>query len=264
MVPNVRDRRVIISHKHKFIFLHTPKAAGSSLAVALMRHVGALDLCIGQIHEAAEQGVKPNARSIASAFRPDSAYLIAKLYAASLWSGRSRPAFTFALDYSIRRRWRKHFGFQSPHAKAADIRRRFPREWDSYFKFCVIRNPWDRAVSEFFWQTRNEPQRPTFDEYLRSSLGVSENLRWRKFIPDTSSIYRIEGQLAVDAVIRYENLQSDFDAVLRRFDLPQSELPRVKGDTRQKADLKAIYCQETAELVRRENAADIEEFGYSF
>jgi len=118
-------------------------------------------------------------------------------------------------------------------------------------------------VSEYFWQTRNEDPRPTFDEYLRSSLGVSDNRRWRKFIPDTSSIYRIEGRLAVDAVIRYENLQNDFNSILHRFGLPETDLPRVKGHTRQQASFKGVYSKETEELVRRNNAADIAEFGYS-
>ena len=29
-----------------------------------------------------------------------------------------------------------------------------PEKWRDYFKFTVIRNPWDRALSDYFWNNR--------------------------------------------------------------------------------------------------------------
>ena len=38
---------MIISHKHKFIFLHSRKCAGSSMEVALNKYLGPNDIQIG-------------------------------------------------------------------------------------------------------------------------------------------------------------------------------------------------------------------------
>ena len=33
--------------------------------------------------------------------------------------------------------------------------------WRSYYKFAIERDPWDKAISLYYWRTRNEqPRRP--------------------------------------------------------------------------------------------------------
>ena len=41
------------------------------------------------------------------------------------------------------------------------------RVWKMYFKFCFERNPWDRVLSFYFWQTRRRVRRPTLLEFLK-------------------------------------------------------------------------------------------------
>ncbi len=50
---------MIISHRHRFIFLHCRKAAGSSIAQALAPYLGEDDLHLGTWPEALEAGVVP-------------------------------------------------------------------------------------------------------------------------------------------------------------------------------------------------------------
>ena len=50
---------------------------------------------------------------------------------------------------------------------------------------------------------------------------------------DATGIYMIDGKVAVDHMIRYENLATEFDAVLATLGLPTpAELPRAKGKAR--------------------------------
>ena len=50
---------VIISHKHKFIFLHCRKAAGSSISVALAKYLGFRDIQLSAIKETFQAGLRP-------------------------------------------------------------------------------------------------------------------------------------------------------------------------------------------------------------
>ena len=43
---------MIISHKHKFIFIHINKCGGSSVTRALMPYLGPNDLVLGGVKEA--------------------------------------------------------------------------------------------------------------------------------------------------------------------------------------------------------------------
>lgn len=39
-----------------------------------------------------------------------------------------------------------------PHPTAKEIKRSFPEEWDKYYKFCAVRNPYEKVVSDYIWR----------------------------------------------------------------------------------------------------------------
>ena len=41
------------------------------------------------------------------------------------------------------------------HKRAKDYLKQYPKEWKQYFKFTVIRNPWDWMVSWYYWRGQN-------------------------------------------------------------------------------------------------------------
>lgn len=53
---------MIISHKHKFIFIHCRKVAGSSISAFLSNKLGRFDLQIGAWGDSFDLGVLPNLR----------------------------------------------------------------------------------------------------------------------------------------------------------------------------------------------------------
>ncbi len=151
----------------------------------------------------------------------------------------------------LRRRQRKRY---FNHATAEYVRRHIgERIWNSYFKFCFERNPFDKAVSRYYWSTR-EP-RPSLESYL-DSAPVRLLSDW--------SIYTINDHLAVDFVGRYENLQQDLARISARLGLPEEPtLPSTKANHRpNRAHYGDLLTPHARARVERVCAKELDAFGY--
>lgn len=153
------------------------------------------------------------------------------------------------------------------HMPAQQIRKQVgDAVWRDYFKFCVIRDPFDKLVSAFhFFETRGaggagsggaDPAAVVkrFREWIR--LGNSL---------DDRDKYLIDGQVCVDYFIRYEELHAGIRQVCATLDIPfePERLPHLKGGFRP-ANLRLgdYYDAKTIDLVRRQYRFEIERFGY--
>lgn len=100
-------------------------------------------------------------------------------------------------------------------------------QWNSYFKFTFVRNPFDRAISDFFWLCNDQKIRGTFKDYLYKR-GV-----FRKYLLDEgmhyyrgdhqkeqTDFFDIEGRYMLDFVGSFENLNEDIDIVSSKIGLP--------------------------------------------
>ena len=218
---------MIISHKYRFIFIKTRKTAGTSTEIALSRFCGPDDVItpITDEDEALRQSLGyPGPQNT------------------QIPLGRFRPA-----DWWNSLRQRKLVQFYN-HAPASFVRDHIdPETWNSYFKFAFERNPFDRAISIYYWGGQNK-ERPPMSEWIRG--GGLKSLR----IP---GIYVIDGKVAVDEIFRYEDLDGAMRTIAERLSLPEvPKLPMTKHKTRKdrrpyqevlsEADLQAIvdHCGE--------------------
>lgn len=232
---------MIISHKYKFIFVKTRKTAGTSIEISLSRFCGKGDIITPIIYQdeliREEMGLYP------------------QNYGKPIkWT-----------EYSIRdwknliRRGKKPKPEKATyyhHITAAKIRTLIGEDiWNSYFKFCFVRNPWDRAVSRYYWNIEKTKQVNTMDESLQNS---NPNANF--------PIYTIDDKVAVDFVGRFENLKQDFSDVCDRLHIPfDGWLPRTKAKSRKdKRHYTEILTPEQVEYIRQKCAAEIELFGYTF
>jgi len=131
--------------------------------------------------------------------------------------------------------------------------------WESYFKFAIERNPWDAVVSLYYWRIRDNPTPVAFEDFVNSD----EVPRWAE---KNARIYRLQGQVVVDELCRFESLGRDVDGIWSTLGLPGApELPRAKGDYRpREARYPTMYTPATAERVGDIFAAMTAEFGYGF
>jgi hypothetical protein len=229
---------MIISHRHRFIFVKTRKTAGTSVEIALSKFCGPDDVITRDT---------PDDQKIRDA----------------LGYPGPQNEYGIALRHYRFGDWRRRLLRGTParyenHMSAAHLRRIVdPEMWQSYFKFTVERDPWDKAVSLYFWRTRDTQPRPTLLEYLKSVKP-----RWLS----NAHIYDIDGRLAVDRVIRYEQLADELEEVRRQLGLPEPiDLPRAKGQHRaDKAHYSALIGPAEKAIIDRVCAREIEQFGYRF
>jgi hypothetical protein len=252
---------MIISNQHKFIFVHCRKAAGSSVVSSLSRYLGPHDLQFSAIPDGIPLHIRPPRRVIKEALQT----MAPADYLAILCG---RKSFWRTVSSSIKARYADSLGRSPAHASASAVAATFPDEWHSYFKFCVVRNPWDKTLSDYFWRTKRLENPPSFDEFVealecgRGLPGIApENHRnW--------DMYAIDGQVAVDYVVRFEELIPGLTAALARTTVPwDGWLPHMKkgAETRRpNRDYRLHYSDRSAEVVGRLCAEEIRTFNYTF
>jgi hypothetical protein len=120
------------------------------------------------------------------------------------------------------------------HQTAKEIREEFGTDiWNNYFKFSIVRNPYDELISRF-WFLLDQKTRISFldggfeatkREFKKWVMG-QENLN--------SRIYLIDDQLAVDFLIRFEFLEDDVEKVCSHLGFRKnvSELQKFKSGIR--------------------------------
>jgi hypothetical protein len=90
--------------------------------------------------------------------------------------------------------------------------------WSTYLKVTVERNPWEKAMSMYYWR-HPEPPRPTLRRFLRRQEKSSIRLG-RPPALSNWPIYAIDDEVAVDVVIEYARLASQLEALVGRLGLP--------------------------------------------
>ena len=255
---------MIISYRHRFIFIHCRKTAGSSIAAALSRHLGPRDIQLSAIEETLSIGQRPPLRMLLGAMR------FQRRDAPALARAYLRRSDAETLARACKRSFIARLGHVPQHANADIVSRTFPAEWAQFSKFCVVRNPYDLAVSDYFWRTRDMAQPPDFETYLEA-LNAGDSLdgivpvriyyNWPR--------YTIAGKVVADRIVRFENLVPELTEHLRSVGIPsRNALPRFKSTQRQIRSrdkrYQSIYSPRSKLLVEGLYAEELEYFRYVF
>lgn len=210
---------MVYSSKKKFVFIHIPKTAGTSLRVVLNRH-------------AAGPGLGN--------------FLSRRI-------GRLFPGLERRVFY----RWRTF----EPHLRYAEVQDLLPAaELSACFKFCFVRNPYERLVS-FFRHIETHTEHPYHRRVagwggfqgLVAHLAELAEPSQRAFVVDR------DGRPAMDFVGRFERVGEDFAAVAEKLGI-ESRLPHRNANPT--ARWRDFYTEELRREVRRFYAEDFEAFGY--
>jgi len=135
------------------------------------------------------------------------------------------------------------------------IKENYPVEWNSYYKFAVDRNPWDRYVSAYYWYKSAKPKKVKhgWDEFIRRP-GIHEHyVEWK--------LYANDNDIVVDKLVQFEKLHETF----KELPIPYNDellVTHLKKTVR--PNYRSMYNNETKALVEKSCKNVIDYFKYTF
>jgi hypothetical protein len=147
-------------------------------------------------------------------------------------------------------RYRKHWG---------------TKQFNAYYKFGFVRNPWDRVVSLYRrregLQLREEMSFPEFVDWINYSSSTCLHP-----VPQTNQLDWFvdpHGNKLVDFIGRFENLEEDWAKVADIIGADRA-LPHVNKNPGKKRSFQDYYDDRSREVIAQKFKIDIETFGYTF
>ena len=180
-----------------------------------------------------------------------------------------------------------YFGFYN-HIEPKKVKKRIKKSvWDNYFKFTVVRNPWDLVVSRYWWERSlfekkndNKSFDPleiivkvfeldTYKRRLDAGVDVSSFDAFLQTFPErfknTRYYFDSNGSCFADYYIRYENLHDGFRDVTERLGLGSIALPKFKVSQRKTPKhYSEYYNEDSRQLVRKMFQQEVDFFGYKY
>lgn len=164
------------------------------------------------------------------------------------------------------------------HRNIRRYQRIFPQsEFERFFKFTVVRNPWDRLVSAYtylmgggggdkenrrFVETHVRPF-ADFDTFVRGWVTL-ENVRLKDhFRPQTDFMRGRGGHYPLDYVARFEQLADEFTVITKQIGI-EADLPHMNKTSSRRRDYRSYYSDSSAEIVANVYQTDIMQLGYRF
>ena len=193
---------MIISHKLKIIFIKCKKVGGTSFEIALSRYCDSDDIITRVQEEEIRTGLGFTKSSNDKTLRAK--LLIAKL-----------KMFTGVNNYLHYR----HFKTSISHLGAKEIKELVSEHiWNDYLKIAIIRSPYQKAISYYFWKKRAEKLTSVnkdFEQFISWACRRHKNNPLMDY-----DLIHISGESILDFVIRYENLVEDIEKLETKIALP--------------------------------------------
>lgn len=148
--------------------------------------------------------------------------------------------------------------------------------FNEYFKFTIVRNPFDWLFSTYKYILSNTLH-PLFEsfkvmsfndfvkyyvEYMMLndgiSLGSNKCTNLYDYVSDS------KGNLLLDYIGKYETINNDIVNILQSVKIKNKELPFINVTPNNDSDYRKYYNQESRDIVEKVFSKDLEYFNYKF
>ncbi|MFB6246731.1 MAG: sulfotransferase family protein [Candidatus Pacearchaeota archaeon] len=164
---------------------------------------------------------------------------------------------------------------KSLHKNFPKTRFRSPNK-KGYFKFVIVRNPYDRLVSAYknkivspgqtgVINSQKELYRDMpFKDFVKAICRTPDSKLDRHFRPQSWFIKDKNGKIIPDFIGKFENLPKDYETIMKKIGF--KNFPELSTDNKEKRkrNYRTYYDEETKNLVRNKYKEDLNLFDYEF
>ena len=233
---------IYINHQKKAIFIHIPKTGGTYIGPTLVKYYG----FTSYLHLIAKR-------------RPDHDAICKTHYFKMVLTGN--PVY----DTSF---FNKLVGLLV-YCKTSDYLNEAmnmtDEKWNTYTKFCFIRNPYTRALSGWKHFDTIFNLKSTFSNYLsQNKCDVTDIEYGHIFMSQKTQIQDVDGTCGVNLIGRFENLETDFVYILHQLGFDKILHTPKKVNVSNNTDSENYVVEKTA--IQRLNtlfADDLDLFHYT-
>lgn len=166
---------------------------------------------------------------------------------------------------------------QYVHTNIKTLKQRFKnKNWnfDEYFKFGFVRNPWDRVVSEYHYKInyadRENLNKPYYKPFMSQCKLIKKINNFNKAVTlnllngANQSSYMLDDNQKnlMNFIGKFENLNEDFKFICKKIGVEENNLPHENKSIHR--HYKEYYNQESIQFIQEKFKQDIETFDYKF
>ena len=236
---------MIISFKYKFIFIKTYKTAGSSIESYLYKYLNSSDV---YAHTADNVGI-----NCWGAF--DSENKLSKFFDQNTYQERTKKKLRF---YAHMPAWLVKERLE-PYSKKLNF-----DIFENFYKFSVIRNPYDLIVSDYYWRKNsNTRKEKSFNDILHE---LSNNKYQTYGLLNLNKLMDIKRKnIICDYIIKYEELNEGLSIVFNKLNIPfNGKLEIYKKKLNRDKNYQKFYNDKSRKLIEKIFKKEIEIFNYKF
>jgi hypothetical protein len=165
-------------------------------------------------------------------------------------------------------------GLELAHLTAQQMMKYVP-DFRDYFSFAIVRNPWERLVSEYAWRAGNTSdtrafdvlglKKPTFEKFVRC-LGDIDFGNYSQ--PQVNHLYpqscftHVGGEQVVTHIGRFEQFEASINEIRQKLGMDLVTIPKLNKSSHRHYSY--YYTHKTKEIVESVYRDDIKLYGYTY
>ncbi|MBB6458895.1 sulfotransferase family 2 domain-containing protein [Flammeovirga kamogawensis] len=142
--------------------------------------------------------------------------------------------------------------------------------WDNTLKFAVVRNPYDRMLSDYLYRVKTnqhnlQEKKLTFKEWLNKTFVECDPFYHDKrynWINQVDWISKPNGEILINEILFFENLSTDLKKINNKYNLDINL--SLNNSTNRKKHYSEFYDEESKAIVEKWYKKDLDYFKYTF